>query len=478
LDINYNPAGPVAESFHKSNAFIRGLMGPVGSSKSSACCLEIFTRACEQKPFNGVRKSIWGAVRNTYGELETTTLRTWMQWFPFAKITHGSPITSIVDLPLPDGTRVNIETWFFPLDRPDDVKKLRSLEATGFWLNEVSEISKDALDMCTQRVGRYPPMREGGATWYGVMMDTNPPDTDHWYWKLAETERPEGWEFFKQPGGLIYKGGNYLERSSYEPNPLAENIPNLPGGYEYYYKQIAGKSWEWIKVFVLGQYGAIVSGRPVYPEYNDDIHCAKQEFNPVPGLPLIIGFDYGLTPAAVICQLTPRGQLLVIDELTSNGMGIRQFARDALKPHIANNYPQWKNNIQCVGDPAGMKRSDTDERTCFMELADEGFICMPALTNDVLARLEAVKKFLTRMADGKPGILVSPRAQKIRKGFLGKYCFERVQVTGKEIYRDKPVKNDYSHCHDALQYVSMYVNHVELSSWRETIDTKPRVAMI
>jgi hypothetical protein len=494
-------------------------MGPVGSSKSSTCWMELFSRACEQRPNKkGERRTRGGILRNTYPELKSTTIKTVLEWAPFMQMKWDSPITGTINLPLPDGTRLINETIFLALERPEEIDKIGSLELTFGWGNEVREIAKAVIDKLSERVGRFPPtkweggeprckhvlvgdacgvcgaLRTEGPTWRGIVLDTNPPDVDHWYYKIAEKADPEIVEqtkqaeeelrkmgflkpgepliqFFRQPGGLV------LTPSGYEQNPNAENIPHLDGGYAYYFRQMAGKSKEWIKAQILGEYATLVTGKAVYPEYSDEIHCNKEEIRPIEKLPLLIGFDYGLTPAAVICQLTPRGQLLVLDELTSNGMGIRQFARDALKPHIANFYRQWQGNIQCVGDPAGMRKSDTDERTCFMELADEGFICMPALSNDQLARLEAVKKFLTKMTDGKPGILVSPKAIKIRQGFLGKYFYERVQVTGKDIYRDKPCKNDYSHPHDALQYVSMYVNHVELSSWKEEMG-KPRVAMI
>ena len=36
--------------FHASDAFVRGLMGPVGSGKSVACCMEILSRAIRQRP--------------------------------------------------------------------------------------------------------------------------------------------------------------------------------------------------------------------------------------------------------------------------------------------------------------------------------------------------------------------------------------------------------------------------------------------
>ena len=140
MEVRYSPAGPVVGRFHRSGAFIRGLMGPVGSSKSSACCVEMFRRACAQAAYNGVRRTRWAAVRNTYGELETTTIKTFREWFPFAEFKTGSPITATMSVPLPDGTRVEAEFWFFPLDRPEEIRKLRSLEITGAWVNEASEV--------------------------------------------------------------------------------------------------------------------------------------------------------------------------------------------------------------------------------------------------------------------------------------------------------------------------------------------------
>lgn len=503
MEIKYSPAGPVADAFHKSNAFIRGLMGPVGSSKSSACCVEIFTRACEQKPFNGVRKSRWLVIRNTYPMLKSTTIKTWTEWFPeqICVMRWDSPISGTLKFDLPDKTKVEAEVLFMALDSQEEItSKLRSFEVTGVWLNEASEMDKTALDMSTQRVGRYPPAKWGGATWSGVIMDSNPPDSDHWWYKLAEErdfrqieeletalkqygslrkDQPLI-EFFKQPGGLVLEGGQY------KPNPLAENIPNLPGGYGYYIRQMVGKDAEWIKVFVLGQYGVVVSGKPVYPEYNDALHCV--EVTPYKHLPLILGFDYGGTPACVIGQVSPRGHLVILDELCSEGESIESFVDDILKPFLATNYTawftsHWRGNgsttaIQAWGDPAGNRGSETDAKTCFMSLADKGIVCFPAFTNEPIARQAAVKRFLNKMVDGRPAFQLSPRCGMLRRGFLGKYCFERVHVTGKNIYRDKVDKrNPHSHPHDALQYLAMGVTQVDNVNWREAMP-KPRVAMI
>jgi hypothetical protein len=466
VNIDYIPAGPVAEAFHRSNALVRGLIGPVGSSKTSATAVELFARGCEQAPNSaGIRRTAWAILRNTYPELKSTTIRTYQNWLPFMEMRWDAPITGKIDKWLPDKTRIQIEFFFLALDRPDDIGKLKGLEVTGGHLNEAVEMGKEALDMLLQRTGRFPPKKDGGPTWRGVVMDTNPPDSDHWWFKLFEEQDLEGYEVFHQPGGLIEEKGKYL------PNPEAENISNLDGGYDYYLRQVPGKTREWIKVFLQGQYGIVIDGKPVYPEYNDDLHC--REISPIRDRPLIIGLDYGLTPAAVICQLSPRGQLLVLDELCAENMGISQFARDVLKPHLATVWNGY--GFSAVGDPTGNRRAESDEKTCFMELAEQGIPASPAISNDFLKRREAVAKYLTRLSDGKPTLLVHPRCTRVRKGFMGGYCFKRIQVGG-ERYRDVADKtNPYSHPHDALQYAALYTQFVDSMNFVKKIDYREKV---
>ena len=69
---------PVLYKFHTSPAFVRMVMGPIGSGKSSACVNEVLRKIHDQRPGpDGVRRSRWAVVRNTYPELKTTTIQTW-----------------------------------------------------------------------------------------------------------------------------------------------------------------------------------------------------------------------------------------------------------------------------------------------------------------------------------------------------------------------------------------------------------------
>jgi hypothetical protein len=461
--INYTASGPVCEEYVHDSTPVSLIEGPVGSGKTVGTLMKGFIKSVQQKAHLGVRYSRGMFIRNTYPELKSTVIKSFQDWFPenIAPIKWDAPITATMKFPLSDGTKLDLEIYFMSFDRPDDVGKMKSFETTWVGLSEANELPKAALDMATQRVGRYPPARLGGPSWYGVFGDTNMPDDDHYLYRLFEKERPEGYKLFKQPGGLIEVDGKYV------PNPLAENIANLPGGHEYYLRQVAGKSKEWIKVYLMAQYGTISDGKAIYPEWNDDIHC--KSVSPIPGLPILLGFDYGLTPACVICQVSPRGQLHVLAELFAKDMGIRQFTRDVVKPFLAMNFHGY--SIQACGDPAGMARSDTDEKTCFMELAEEGIACVPASTNSFVGRREAVAKYLTRLVDGRPALVVDPGCDMIRRGFNGRYQFRRLQVVGAERFKDVPDKNEFSHLHDALQYAALHSQNMNNSTeWSKPIN--------
>lgn len=432
--VSYTPS-PTLAKFHASNAFIRGIRGPIGSGKSVGCCWEIWTRACEQAPdTGGVRRSRWVATRNTYAELKMTTIATWLDWFPeaiFGRLVYDTPITQTLRWPLDDGTSVELTMWFLALDRPDDVKKLLSLEITGFWMNEAREQPKAILDAGSGRVGRFPAKRDGGPTWFGVIMDTNSPDTDHWWYRLAEEEKPENHAFWGQPAG---------------DGPDAENLDNLPEGY--YQRLKPGKTAEWVKIYVKGDYGFVLDGKPVFPEFSHAIHV--REFEMIKRLPLFGGMDFGLTPAGLWGQRMPNGQIRIDRELVAEDMGVKRFA-GLWKADTNLYYPGFEIE-RITGDPAGNARGD-DEQDTFMVLKGEGVDASPAHTNSFTIRREAFALPMTKLVDGQPALMIHPRCKRLIKALAGGYHFKRVHVSGGERFKDVPDKDTHSHVAESGQYL-------------------------
>ena len=190
---------PTVWKFLKDKSFVRGLMGPVGSGKSYACAAEIMLKAVSQvpSPKDGIKYSRFVVVRNSYPELRTTTIKTWQELFPenvWGPFRWSPPLTHHIKLPSRDNAPgVDCEVIFLALDQPKDVRKLLSMELTGAWVNEARELPKAVIDGLTHRVGRYPTLSDGGAKpWRGIIMDTNPMDDDHWWYRLAEKEKMKG----------------------------------------------------------------------------------------------------------------------------------------------------------------------------------------------------------------------------------------------------------------------------------------------
>lgn len=433
MDINY-VAAPTAKSFHLSDKFLRTMIGPIGSGKSVSCCIEIFKKSCEQKPFRGVRRTRWAIIRNTYRELIDTTMRTWFDWIP-EELGHirKQDMEFIMEFTLPDMTVVKTEVLFRALDRPNDIKKLLSLELTGGWINEVREIPKAVLDMLVGRVGRYPSMRQGGPTWWGVIMDTNPPDSDHWYFNLFEENLPDNASIHHQPSGL---------------SDEAENVENLP--LDYYPNMMMGKDPEWIKVYVHGEYGFVSDGMPVVPEFHENVHVAKHRIE-FEGDTLLVGADFGRTPAAVFGQEI-NGQIQIIDELTTFGVSATHFAT-LVAERIKGHYSGVQ--IEGTGDPAGENPGEQIDETCIDIMNNAGIPMEGAYTNNFTIRRDSVAISLTRLTmQGEPQLVISPNCSMLRKGLNGGYKYKRMQVSGEE-FRNKPDKNKYSHVCEALQYLML-----------------------
>ena len=445
----------------KDDTFFRGIRGPVGSGKSVACCIEVFRRALGQaKSADGIRKSRWAIIRNTNPQLRTTTIKTWLDWFPeneWGKFNWSVPYTHRIKK-----GDIDLEVIFLALDRPVDVKKLLSLEVTGIWINEARELGKSIIDACTMRVGRYPSMREGGPTWTGVIADTNAPEEDHW-WPIMSGEvpvpdhipreqakmlvKPTNWRFYTQPSGMVEVKDEDGEIEDYAPNKVAENVKNMLKSY--YPNLVQGITKSWIDVYVMNRLGTIQDGKPVYAMFVTDTHVAKEEIPVAASLPLYVGIDFGLTPAAVLGQKV-RGRWLIQSEIVAIDMGIVRFA-EVLREELATRFPDCP-DVLIFGDPAGDFRAQTDESTPFHILRGAGLRAVPAPSNSVDLRLEAVSSQLNKMSEGKPAFLLDRRCSTLIKGFEGGYSYRRMEVSG-ERYADKPDKNMYSHIHDALQYL-------------------------
>lgn len=447
--VRYKAQGPVLAAYGASTKFVQVIMGPLGAGKTIASAVKLLKLICNQRPNkNGVRKSRFMVIRNTYPDLIATTIRDWRDVVPkeAGVFTMGHPPEHKLDFDLPDGTRVLSEVIFIALDRLEDVRKLRGTQLTGAWINEGKEVPKAVFDMLTSRVDRYP--APGASTWVGILMDTNAWDQDHWLEKLKDDWRVGGlpdYEFFTQPGGVIKENGKWVV------NPQAENLAVLKP--DYYQRIIAGKREDWIRVNLANQIGLSFDGKPVHPDFQDSLHTASEILEPIPGF-VHIGCDFGLTPAATFFQRQPSGQWYGLEEIVLDDGDAETLAREikALMPILERRAGTGKLTFVIRGDPGGDQRTQTNSETAFKVMAAQGVVALPCSTNDASLRRAALDRPLTRLVRGQPGLLLSPNMRRLRKALAGGFHYARIQVAGDERFRDVPVKDAHSHVAESAEY--------------------------
>lgn len=445
--------------FLTADKFANFVVGPVGSTKTTAALIKIGYEAKRIKASpDGIRRSRVAVIRNTRQMLWDTTIPDFIKWYPDGEAGILEKTNSKFQLKFDD---VECEVLFRGLDDANDVRRLLSLQLTFGVMDEFREINPDIYNALTGRLGRYPDKTmngvgacdDNGKQVHKVWGATNPPDMDT-FWEKILTDPPDNMHVTVQPSGLSQE---------------ADWIQYLPDGY--YENLCEGKSEDWIDVYVHGEFGKSLSGQPVFRAFDRDVHVSKQPLNYIKlsTHPLIIGMDFGLTPACTINQIDMQGRLLTFADLVSDGMGTLRFCREKLKPLLANKFPGM--NVLIIGDPAGQQRAQTDERSVFDILRAEGFRVISAKSNSVVARINAVDKMLTRTVDGKPAHLIDPCCVNLISSLRGGYRYKIRQNGEKD---DKPEKNSHSHIADAHQYACLHADgNVTGDTWqRKAVEVK------
>lgn len=446
---------PVCGNFMRSEAFIRMIPGPVGSGKTTACLMELFRRAAEQHPSpDGYRHTRFAILRQTLSQLKQTVLKDILQWLQGIATWRVSENTIFVQI-----GDIKSEWILLPLEDIEDQRRLLSSQLTGAWISECIEIDADLVSAVAGRCGRYPGGNLGGATWSGIIMDTNFPEEGSDWWELMENPPPD-WQVFPQPGGLTEQAEN-LSWLLQTPDTLKqpEGHPDRIARGRMYYERLArGNSPEWVKRYVHAQYGIDPSGTAVFastflPKNQYGPWHVVPSIEPVSGMALIVGQDFGRDPCAVICQVDHNGRLLVLEEVISNKMGLELHVGTRLRPTLmAERYRGY--GIAVVGDPAGIAKGNIHEQTSFDFLRSAGFHAFPASTNDIDPRIRAVEGWLLSARAGGAGMLIdASRCPELVRALQGGYRFENTPKTGE--MKVKPLKNKYSHVADALQYACL-----------------------
>ncbi|MDR1079451.1 MAG: hypothetical protein LBQ79_00430 [Deltaproteobacteria bacterium] len=460
----YTPTGKLV---HESDAYVKMIMGPFGSGKSTVMAMDMlyYAMAQDPDPADNIRYSRWGVIRASYPNLSSTR-RTIMEVMPehTGDITLGNaPWRGVFAFALPDGTKAHMEVELWSAQTGEDAKKFRSANWTGCWINEATEITSDVLFAGASRVGRYPSKRAGGCRWGGVLMDFNRPPRGHWL--LNYFERPSlrteagvlKIDSFTQPPAA-FRREDSEGKVTYEANPEAENLENLEGGLDYYRRQIGlleteGKTAQIESLYCLMD-ADLREGKPVFPTFSRETHVSKGRLDPLYYQPVVVGVDTsGIHPAAVVVQLQ-NTRWCVIDELCGLEVGLDAFL-DSLTSLLSSRYRRCETiTVSC--DPANARDSYTGLSPA-THFQNAGFDVTLPRTNNPDTRISAVASLLNRTYGG---LMVSSHCEQLVAALAGDYHYKRHRILGtvQAAYSSRPEKNEASHVADALQYAAMEIN--------------------
>jgi hypothetical protein len=458
--IAYTPPPTISrfiKDYLPGELFYDWIVGPVGSGKTTGIFMKLVYMAGLQAPGpDGIRRTRAVVVRNTATQLRDTTLNSWFMWFKDgqAGVWKATPKDFILRF-----GDIECEVMFRPLDTPQDVARVLSLEVTFVLLDEFVEIPQAIIDALSARCGRYPSTIMGGATNWGMWGSSNPSTEDNWWYdylhKSAGVIQPGEGVSLHHRMVLDERNARYfLQPSGF--SQFAENVENLPGKRDYYTNQAKNKSEAWIKQFLEAEWGYSVAGKPVVQSFNSRVHLSKERLVFNPNLHLVGGFDPGIGGAAMILgQEDLEGRLHVLGEIITSGVGAARFVSERLRPYLARGMVGLRpDGFTIAPDPAAANRSPNDESTIVQVLKRHYPVSIES-NNRLPLRLDAIDYFATRLVYGMPSLVVDEQAcPMLVRALKGGW---RYALDSKENMRGTaPEKNAYSHPGDGFGYLCRY----------------------
>jgi hypothetical protein len=458
-----NSAGPISDGYILSTAPVSFIVGPGGSGKTVASVKKAILEAMRIRPGpDGVRRYTLGVWRQKYDNLWKTTLRSW--WKVLPRDIPGSTFTGSSPRAAEHIVRFN-DHWgpivltaifraFGEVADPDDIL---GNECTDVYLNEMPTLPENLFTSLVDRIGRDPPMHVIGrpGRFFG---DGNAPDVTNWTYRDFYENKRDGYSLFDQPGGL------------------EEGAENPAMGREYYENSVrlnAHRKW-WVRRMVHNKPGFNRDGDLVYPAYDDDRNLNKETIRPIRGLPVVVGIDGGLTPAALYKQELGNGQSRWLAEVALDRGGMAELARAMLALEVRRFPDHDSDAFFYVCDPSMNEGDDTEDGSVRARL--ERHLgrrrVRLASTNVPEMRWAAVRaKLALTLDEGEPGLLLDPSCKGCRRGFNQTYAFRKIHGTND---LGGVVKSFDSHIHDAGQYAELASGDARAQKSRKEVEEERR----
>jgi hypothetical protein len=305
----------------------------MGAGKSAGLVWASFHHTKENP---GARTAI---VRDTYEVLRDTTMKEFFKWFPpgICGEYHVAKKTFTWRL-----GEIQGEVCFLGMDDPADAGKLQSRELAAVFFDELAPavnaggIDEYIFDVALSR------LRQPGMHWYAAKAVSNNPDESHWSYRRFVDPGDRGTDPAAGILPLQLRGFQVMQEDE------DENVHNLPPGYYARLRKSFSHRPDLVRRFVDGKFGFQQIGRPVCPEWSDDLHLGR-DLLPVKGEPLWVTWDGGQTPTCVITQFSPMGHWNIFESYVGERIGMYELVESVVKPVMQDRYSAFE--LIHTGDP-------------------------------------------------------------------------------------------------------------------------------
>lgn len=428
--------GATQQAFITSHAEADLFSCRMGEGKSTALCWAIFFHT-QHNP--GAQ---WALIRDTWSNLEGTTLREFFKWFPDG-IFVDYQVSKKRIIWRPESGLVGDITCI-GMDQPVDAQKVQSRELAGFAMDEPAPAAdQGGIDefIFTTLMTR---LRQPGMKWYSAKLAQNSSDETHWtYPTFYEPGNPGDPDIERPPEQSI----GYRVFETARP----ENLKNLPAGY---YTRMAANyrrkgRHDLADRFAEGKVGFQQPGRPVTPEFSRQLHVAPGLLE-ISSAPLCLLWDFGGNPTCIFTQTTPLGHWNILESHVSDGkMGVFELIEEVIAGRVNNRFHGAE--LLHYGDPAGMSPEQSSSRVTAVKVLKEKlggrwFKC-PDKYQD---RVQPLRSVLGKTRNGTGLVQIDEHdAKAVWHALRGGWHY-RIGPNG--VAADRPIKNNHSHPGDAMGY--------------------------
>lgn len=408
LTLNYEPLPWQIKAHQDTNEHL-ACVGGLGSGKTSFAIRELQQCALANP------KGLYLIARVTLPSLRDSTYRAFFEHTEPELIKRHNKANMTVTL-------INDAEFIF---RPlDDMEKFKSMQISGFFIDEVNEVEEEMYNTLRTRVRQKFGDKQ---PFYRTIAAMNPEDETHWTYRrfVARSEKNESIHF----------------------STTLDNQKNLPTNYIEDLKSMYSEDMQ--KRMIYGMYGRVFKGNPVFPQFGRNFDLHVRNIDIVDKYPIWRGIDFGFNHPACVWMQYVEGQLRILEAKLGEKIYLEDFVQDVIFPTEKELFGKWIHGYKTICDPAGSQESDKG-RSSVEILQDFGIAPMFKRTK-IEEGLKAIKHFLdTKTPGGDTNFLVHPRCKHLIDGLKGGYSWDdKLKAPKKD--------NNYDHELDCLRYTASYL---------------------